>query len=91
MANPNMHTDDLPHVRVYNLRHRFASAVLNRWLDEGRDLYAMLPYLRAYMGHGTLSETAYYIHILPENLRKSPGIDWRVFDEMIPEVEEWRR
>lgn len=73
-------------IRVYDLRHRFASACLNRWLDEGRDLMAMLPYLRAYMGHGSLSETAYYIHVLPENLIKSPSIDWRVFSEMFPEV-----
>jgi hypothetical protein len=47
---------------------------------------AMLPYLRAYMGHGNLSETAYYIHILPENLIKSPSIDWSVFNAMLPEV-----
>jgi len=73
-------------IRVYDLRHRFASACLNRWLDESRNLMAMLPYLRAYMGHDNLSETAYYIHILPENLIKSPSIDWRVFNEMFPEV-----
>ena len=73
-------------VRVYDLRHRFASACLNRWLDEGKNLMAMLPYLRAYMGHGSFSETAYYIHILPENLIKSPAIDWNIFDAMFPEV-----
>ena len=76
----------LPDVRVYSLRHRFASVVLNRWLDEGKDLYAMLPYLSSYMGHDSLSETAHYIHILPENLTKSAGIDWSAFDELIPEV-----
>ena len=75
-----------PRIRVYDLRHRFASACLNRWLDEGRDLMAMLPYLREYMGHGSLNETAYYIHILPENLTKSPAIDWDVFNNMFPEV-----
>ena len=74
-------------IRVYDLRHRFASACLNRWLDDGRDLMAMLPYLRAYMGHGKLTETAYYIHILPENLVKSAAIDWDVFNAMFPEVE----
>lgn len=79
-------TTPLPGVRVYDLRHRFASAVLNRWLDEDKNLYAMLPYLSAYMGHDTLSETAYYIHILPENLVKSAGIDWSAFDGMMPEV-----
>lgn len=73
-------------IRVYDLRHRFASACLNRWLDEGRDLMVMLPYLRAYMGHGSMNETAYYIHILPENLTKSSAIDWKIFNDMFPEV-----
>jgi len=75
-------------VRIYDLRHRFASACLNRWLDNGEDLNNMLPYLRAYMGHAKLSETAYYIHILPENLVKTNAINWDVFNSMMPEVDE---
>jgi len=42
------------------------------------------------MGHSSLSETAHYIHLLPENLVKSAGIDWASFDEMIPEVITWQ-
>jgi hypothetical protein len=49
---------------------------------------AMLPFLREYMGHGSLSETAYYIHILPENIIKSSAIDWDKFNAMFPEVTE---
>jgi len=89
MANPSISPGELPSVRVYDLRHRFASAVLNRWLDEKRDLYAMIPYLRAYMGHKNITETAYYIHILPENLVKSAGIDWAALESLIPEVSVW--
>jgi len=84
LAHPSI--DNLPSIRVYDLRHRFASATLVRWIDEGKGLHAMLPYLSAYMGHDTLSETAHYIHILPENLVKSAGIDWAVFDDILPEV-----
>lgn len=87
-ANPAISPDKLPNVRVYDLRHRFASAVLNRWLDEKQNLYNKLPYLRAYMGHDRLSETAYYIHILPENIMKSAGIDWEALEAMIPGAEE---
>lgn len=75
-------------VRVYDLRHRFASACLNRWMDNGENLLAMLPFLREYMGHGSLSETAYYIHILPENIIKSSAVDWDKFNAMFPEVIE---
>jgi integrase len=73
-------------VRIYDLRHRFASACLNRWLDDKRNLMVMLPYLREYMGHNSLNETAYYIHILPENLTKSSAVDWKKFNDMFPEV-----
>ena len=88
-ANPKVEGSKLPGIRVYDLRHRFASAVLIRWLDSNKPLNTKLPYLRTYMGHNSLSETAYYIHLLPENLVKSAGIDWAVFDEVVPEVISW--
>lgn len=74
-------------VRVYDLRHRWATAVFMKWLDEGADLYAMMPYLSAYMGHAGFKDTLYYIHLLPENLLKSAAIDWDRFEAVIPEVE----
>lgn len=89
-ANPDIPKENLPHVRIYSLRHRFASANLNRWMDGQKDLTAMLPRLRAYMGHYTLAETAYYIHLLPENLVKNKGVDWGAFSGIIPEVEPWQ-
>ncbi len=49
---------------------------------------AMLPFLREYMGHSNLSETAYDIHILPENIIKSSAIDWDKLNAMFPEVTE---
>jgi len=89
-ANPDVPTNMLPRLRPYDLRHRFASTVLQKWLNEGRDLYAMLPYLSAYMGHDNFSVTAYYIHLLPENLLNSPGVDWSAIDEVNPEVSVWK-
>lgn len=88
LANPDVPKEKLARVRVYDLRHRFASCNINRWLDEGKDLMAMIPRLRAYMGHVNISETAHYIHLLPENLIKSKGIDWASFSGIIPEVPE---
>lgn len=88
-SNPGKAPSTLPRVRIYDLRHRFASAILNKWLDEKKNLLAMLPYLRAYMGHEKISSTAYYIHLLPENLVKSSGIDWSGFQGLIPEVDVW--
>ncbi len=75
-------------VFVYLLRHRYATAVYAKWLDEGVDLNARLPYLSAYMGHAGVEDTAYYIHLLPERLLSSARIDWERLNAMIPEVED---
>ena len=88
-ANPGVPKLELRQVRPYDLRHRFASVVLQNWIDEGKNLYSMLPYLSAYMGHSRISHTAYYIHILPENLLKSKGISWEEMDGIVPEVSLW--
>ena len=87
-ANPETSAYNLPRVRVYCLRHRFATAVIHRWIAEGKNLRNKLPYLQQYMGHNHLNETMYYVHLLPENLVKSAGIDWNSFDGIVPEVIE---
>lgn len=90
-SKPDVPKDLLPSVRVYDLRHRFATAVLNRWLDEKKDLNSRLIYLQTYMGHTELNSTAYYIHLLPENLVKSAGIDWDSMNSLLPRVELWEK
>ncbi len=65
--------------RPYDLRHAFATRNLMRWVDEKRDVMVLIPFLSAYMGHVRISETLYYVHLLPERLRKSSGVDWSQF------------
>lgn len=78
--------------RPYDLRHAFASRSIIRWVDSGKDVMELLPYLSAYMGHSELTSTLYYIHLLPEKLRKSKGIDWdklsSIYAEGVPEDED---
>lgn len=88
-ANPDIDPSSLPKVRIYDLRHRFASAILCKWINEKKNLFAMLPYLRTYMGHSDISATAYYIHILPENIMSSNGVDWESMTTLLPEVDIW--
>jgi len=52
----------------YALRHNYATRTLMRWVEEGKDIEAWLPYLAAYMGHEKYSSTAWYVHLLPERL-----------------------
>lgn len=88
-ANPNIDPKHLPRLRPYDLRHRFASTILQFWIDKEENLYVMLPYLRSYMGHEKFSDTAYYIHILPERLMKSPGVYWENIDRIGMGVDIW--
>lgn len=67
----------------YDLRHNFATRTLMRWVDEGKDLNAYVPYLSAYMGHVTFDSTFYYIHLLPEKLAVQRFMDAA---GIIPEV-----
>lgn len=53
------------------------------WVDVPED------YLRAYMGHQSFSDTVYYIHLLPDRLMKSPGIDWEKIDRVGLEADLW--
>ena len=88
-SKPDVPEDMLPAVRIYDLRHRFATTVLNKWLDEKRDLSSRLPYLQTYMGHKDIAATAYYIHLLPEQLVKNSGIDWVSMNAILPRCELW--
>lgn len=72
--------------RPYDFRHNFATRTIIRWLDEGKDVHALMPFLSAYLGHATLDSTLYYVHLVPENLLRSQGIDWSSFSSLYQEV-----
>jgi integrase len=54
--------------RPYDFRHHFAYANIERWMTQGKEVTALLPYLSRYMGHATLDSTYYYIHTSPDFL-----------------------
>ena len=73
--------------RLYDLRHTFATHRLYQWMKEGQDVNACLAYLSEYMGHKNLSDTAYYIHLVPEFFPQMSDLHLEDYVEMIPEVE----
>ena len=73
--------------RVYDFRHNFATHVIRKWVIEGKNVSTMLPYLSAYMGHSSLSATAYYIHLVPEHLTETGLTVWGCMPE-VPDYEE---
>jgi integrase len=79
--------DDADCPRPYDFRHTYATKILYKWLDAGRDLDNCLPYLSAYMGHARFAHTAYYIHLVPEFFPQMAKMDINKFAQAIPEVE----
>lgn len=75
-----------PPIRPYDLRHRFATTVLMRWVDEGINVQSSLPRLAQYMGHTEISDTLYYVHLLTDRLTSSPGINWKEFSDLYPKM-----
>jgi integrase len=43
--------------RPYDFRHHFAYANVERWMEQGKDVTAMLPYLARHMGHATIESS----------------------------------
>ena len=48
-------------------RHTFAVSNLRTWFAAGEDIGALLPVLQAYMGHSSISDTAYYLRLTAES------------------------
>jgi integrase len=71
--------------RPYDFRHHFAYANLERWMADGTDVTAMLPYLARYMGHASLDSTYYYIHTSPDFMNGYADIT-RHGQRLLPEV-----
>lgn len=72
--------------RVHDFRHTFAVNRLNQWVVDKRDINALLPYLSIYLGHAHLSETDYYLHLVPEFFPVLSAAVQERFAHLIPEV-----
>ncbi|AGF71133.1 tyrosine-type recombinase/integrase [Corynebacterium halotolerans] len=72
--------------RPYDFRHHFAYANLERWMTNGTDITAMLPYLARYMGHATFDSTYYYVHTSPDFMNAYADITASQSQSLLPEV-----
>lgn len=49
--------------RLHDIRHTFAVRVLNKWVQDGKNLTTALPYLAIYMGHEGLKACQHYLRL----------------------------
>ena len=53
--------------RVHDLRHTAAVNNLRAWFARGENVDALLPVLQTYLGHSSIGDTAYYLHLTAES------------------------
>ena len=63
--------------RLHDLRHTFSVHTLSKWVEEGKDIYCLLPVLASYLGHSNIKATGRYLRLTAE-----------VFPNMIKSVEK---
>jgi integrase/recombinase XerD len=72
--------------RVHDLRHTFAVNNLRSWFAQERDVGALLPVLQTYLGHSSLADTAYYLHLTAESYPDITARVQQVFGDVVPPV-----
>ncbi|MCD7991712.1 MAG: tyrosine-type recombinase/integrase [Clostridia bacterium] len=70
---------------IHGLRHTFVVKRLNKWMEQGISLDAMMPYLSKYLGHNGSIDTLYYYHHVADAFRIVREKD-TVANDVIPEV-----
>lgn len=72
--------------RVHDLRHTFAVNNLRSWFTGGGDVGALLPVLQTYMGHSSLSDTAYYLRLTAESYPHITARVQQALGDVVPPI-----
>lgn len=70
---------------AHSLRHTYTVFRVNRWVQGGRDVQAMMPYLSRHLGHKSPEQTYYYFHTIYDGLENIRSHD-SAFASVFPEV-----
>ena len=73
--------------RLHDLRHTFSVNAMNKLVDEGKDLYVILPILSAYLGHASIESTERYVRLTQDRLSTITEKVSDVIPNIFPEVE----
>lgn len=76
---------DFRYPTVHSLRYSFVVKRMNLWMEEGKNLTAMMPYLSKYLGHESVENTYYYYYQIESAFKIVRQKDL-LSDCIIPEV-----
>lgn len=72
-------------IRLYDIRHTFASETVRHWLERGEDVNYKLYLLSTYLGHVKPEDTYWYLSATPNLLSISCKYFEAMFGEDAPE------
>jgi integrase/recombinase XerD len=72
--------------RVQDLRHSFAVNNLRSWFAQGRDVGSLLPVLQTYLGHSSIADTSYYLHLTAESYPDITARVQQIIGDVVPPV-----
>lgn len=75
--------------RIHDFRHTFAVNCLKKWINEGKSLTSAIPILAVYLGHKSLKESQYYLHLTADMYPDITKTVTYTFDNLIPEVTDY--
>jgi integrase len=70
--------------RVHDLRHTMACVNLRSWFEAGENVNALLPVLQTYLGHSSIGDTAYYLHLTAEAYPEITNRVTHAFGDIVP-------
>ena len=72
--------------RVHDLRHVMAVNNLRTWFAQGENVDALLPVLQTYLGHSSIRDTAYYLHLTAASYPDITAHVQQAFGDIVPSV-----
>jgi integrase len=77
--------------RVHDLRHTMAVNNVRRWFERGESVNALLPILQTYLGHSSIGDTAYYLHLTAESYPHITAQVQLIVGDVVPPVTQGSR
>ena len=81
-ASPTADAGTGPEYTTYAIP--FAVNNLRSWFAQGQDVGALLPVLQTYLGHSSIADTAYYLHLTAESYPDITARVQQIIGDVVP-------
>lgn len=73
--------------RLYDFRHTYVVYRMRQWLEEGRDLLELAPYITRFLGHKNFNQTIYYFSFVADLFPDFRELEDALYRQVFPYVD----